>query len=98
MLNVLQVRVDEGSNPPTGPHLKSQILSWVSDLPDSEGMETNFEFDFYDNLMTEAIVTSKSEWECRQLRSLAVEVCPSAPLAQALGGSSKAKYYNSSAS
>ena len=78
--------------------MKSPILSWVSDLPESEGIETNFEFDFYENLMTEAIVTSKSEWKCRQLRSQAVEVCPSAKLAQALGGSSKAKYYNSSAS
>ena len=58
----------------------SPIL-WEPQGPATEGMETNFEFDFYENLMTEAIVTSKSEWECRQLRSQAVEVCPSAPLA-----------------
>ena len=37
--------------------MKCPILSWVSDLPDSGGSETNFEFDFYENLATEAIAT-----------------------------------------
>ena len=43
--------------PPAGPHLECPILSWVTDLPDSGGSETNFEFDFYENLATEAIAT-----------------------------------------
>ena len=40
--------------PPAGPHLECPILSWVTDLPDSGGSETNFEFDFDKNLVTDA--------------------------------------------
>ena len=49
----------QGGGPilPARPYLRSSILSWVSDPPDSGGLETNFEFDFYENLATEAIAT-----------------------------------------
>ena len=46
--------VDGGSHAPAGPHLDCPILSWVTDLPDSGGSETNFEFDFDKNLVTDA--------------------------------------------
>ena len=46
------------AKPPRLAHLKCPILSWVSDLPDSGGSETNFEFDFYENFATEAIRVS----------------------------------------
>ena len=67
--------------------MKSLILSCVSDLPDSGGSETNFEFDFYENLATEAIATvahlsrAVAKFEIR-----AVEARSPAPL----GGSPKA--------
>ena len=46
------------AKPPRWAHLKCPTLSWVSDLPDSGESETNFEFDFYENLVTEAIRVS----------------------------------------
>ena len=46
--------VHGGSHAPAGPHLECPILSWVTDLPDSGGSETNFEFDFDKNLVTDA--------------------------------------------
>ena len=75
------------AKPPRLAHLKCPILSWVSDLPDSGGSETNFEFDFYENLATEAIATvahlsrAVAKFEIR-----AVEARSPAPL----GGSPKA--------
>ena len=55
----------QGGGPilPARPYIRSSILSWVSDPPDSGGLETNFEFDFYENLMAEALC----EWGCSEV-------------------------------
>ena len=37
---------------------RAPISSWVSDLPDSGGSETNLKFDFCENSMAEATATS----------------------------------------
>ena len=57
----------QGGGPilPARPYIRSSILSWVSDPPDSGRLETNFEFNFYENLMAEALC----EWGCCQLGS-----------------------------
>ena len=49
----------QGGGPilPAKPYKRSSILSWVSDPPDSVVLETNIEFNFYENLATEAIAT-----------------------------------------